>query len=402
MKGRLKHWNLDYNAKHLIILTAKHLVVQLLLERAHRDNLHEGTEYVRNMLQQEYWIIGLRNALRKVKSRCIKCRHRNANPIHLPMADLPRERLGEHVFSFNHTGVDYFVPLKVKFRSSSLWWNLRKTGSKLQEGYDGNLGQQNPQRQDTQHRNVSCRAGSHRKTPDSSKWRPWRFDSVHIKSFLAWTRERECTIPGIQWTLLQPEKIFQNGSSICRHDLEKMDSWISSTMESEIEVVKRTCAKPERRWVSLAIRWLCETLWVQTSRNHCDLHWQRRSCEISGSQNGTWRTKPASREVSASILRWCFRDQKQGRRCWRHFKWATKAIRPQKITFETEKNLEIVKTQKWSKLKIFTSWDRKSVHPPFLEGKTRGTRGYGRQLGLPPNCSGTQRTLMHQTHKCGY
>ena len=96
VKGRLKHSNLHYNAKRPILLTAKHPLVQLLLEKAHRDNLHEGTEYVRNMLQQEYWIIGLRNALRKRKSRCIKCRHRNANPIHPPMAYLPRARLDEH------------------------------------------------------------------------------------------------------------------------------------------------------------------------------------------------------------------------------------------------------------------------------------------------------------------
>ena len=120
VKGRLKHSNLDYNAKHPILLTAKHPVVQLLLEKAHRDNLHEGTEYVRNMLQQEYWIIGLRNALRKIKSRCIKCRHRNANPIHPPMADLPRERLDEHVFPFTHTGVDYFGPFEVKFLRRTL------------------------------------------------------------------------------------------------------------------------------------------------------------------------------------------------------------------------------------------------------------------------------------------
>ena len=120
VKGRLKHSNLDYNAKHPILLTAKHPVVQLLLEKAHRDNLHEGTEYARNMLQQEYWIIGLRNALRKIKSRCIKCRHRNANPIHPPMADLPRERLDEHVFPFTHTGVDYFGPIEVKFLRRTL------------------------------------------------------------------------------------------------------------------------------------------------------------------------------------------------------------------------------------------------------------------------------------------
>ena len=115
VKGRLKHSNLAYNAKHPILLTAKHPVVQLLLEKAHRDNLHEGTENVRNMLQQNYWIIGLRNALRKINSRCIKCRHRNANPIHPPMADLPLEQLDEHVVPFTHTGVDYFGPFKFEF-----------------------------------------------------------------------------------------------------------------------------------------------------------------------------------------------------------------------------------------------------------------------------------------------
>ena len=46
--------------------------------------------------------------------------------------------------------------------------------------------------------------------------------------------------------------------------------------------------------------------------------------------------EPASREVSASILRWHFRDRKQSRRSWRHFNSATKAMRHQEIIFETE------------------------------------------------------------------
>ena len=54
VKGRLKTSSLGFNAKHPILLTAKHQVVQLLLEKTHRDDLHEGTEYVKNMLQQEY------------------------------------------------------------------------------------------------------------------------------------------------------------------------------------------------------------------------------------------------------------------------------------------------------------------------------------------------------------
>ena len=70
---------------------------------------------MRNILQQEFWIIGLRNALRKIKSRCIKCRHRSANPVYPPMADPPRERLDEHVFPFSNTDVDCSGAIKVKF-----------------------------------------------------------------------------------------------------------------------------------------------------------------------------------------------------------------------------------------------------------------------------------------------
>ena len=57
-------------------------------------------------------------------------------------------------------------------------------------------------------------------------------------------------------------------------------------------------------------------------------------------------------------------QQSEIRKCCRHFKSATKAIRQQEILFETEKNLEFVKTQKWSELKIFTSWDRNFIQPP--------------------------------------
>ena len=43
VKGRLKHSNFDYKAKQPILLTAKHPVLPILFEKAHRDNLHEGT-----------------------------------------------------------------------------------------------------------------------------------------------------------------------------------------------------------------------------------------------------------------------------------------------------------------------------------------------------------------------
>ena len=126
LKDRLKHSNVDYKVKHPILLTAKHSVLQLLLDKAHGDNLNEGTKNVGNMLHQEYWIIGLKNALRKIKSRCVKCRHRNANPIQPPMADLPRERFHEHVYPLTDTRVEYFGLFEVKFlrRTMKRWCGL--------------------------------------------------------------------------------------------------------------------------------------------------------------------------------------------------------------------------------------------------------------------------------------
>ena len=133
VKGRLKCSNLEYNAKHPILLTARHPVVKILLERAHRDNLHE--EYLRNTIQQDYWIIGLRIALRISNRDVSKCRHRNANTINPPIADLPHEQLDEHVFPFNHNRNDYFRPSEVKFlRSTLIRWCCLFTCLKNESG----------------------------------------------------------------------------------------------------------------------------------------------------------------------------------------------------------------------------------------------------------------------------
>ena len=59
LKGRLRHADASYEMKHPILLSAKHPIVRKFIEDAHQSNYHEGTEYVRSILQQNYWIIGL-------------------------------------------------------------------------------------------------------------------------------------------------------------------------------------------------------------------------------------------------------------------------------------------------------------------------------------------------------
>ena len=79
-------------------------MVRKLIEDAHESNYHEGTEYVRSILQQKYWIIGLRNALRNVKKKCVKRRKQQVGGVQSFMADPPKERLEERVFPFVNTG----------------------------------------------------------------------------------------------------------------------------------------------------------------------------------------------------------------------------------------------------------------------------------------------------------
>ena len=123
LKGRLNKSMLPDETKHPILLSAKHPAIILFLRQAHVDNHHEGTEHVRNILQQQYWITGLRNALRRIKYSCVQCRKAASQPFQPHMADLPKERVQQNVYPFSNTGVDYFGPFEVTFfRKTVKYW----------------------------------------------------------------------------------------------------------------------------------------------------------------------------------------------------------------------------------------------------------------------------------------
>ena len=121
-KGRIGKSQLDFDAKHPILLHWKHHAVELFLRNEHKNNQHEGTEHVGNIVQQKMWILGIRNAWRSIKNKCVTCRKGRAQTILPVMADLPEERLDAST-AFTIVGVDYFGPFVVKIgrRNEKRW-----------------------------------------------------------------------------------------------------------------------------------------------------------------------------------------------------------------------------------------------------------------------------------------
>ena len=121
-KGRIGSCQLDFNAKHPILLHWKHKAVELFLRNEHKDNQLEGIEHARNIVQQKMWIPGIRNTLRSIKNKSVTCRKGIAQTIAPVMAYLTEERLDAST-AFINVGVDYSGPFIVKMgrRNENRW-----------------------------------------------------------------------------------------------------------------------------------------------------------------------------------------------------------------------------------------------------------------------------------------
>ena len=127
---------------------------------------------------------------------------------------------------------------------------------------------------------------------------------------------------------------------------------------------KWTYLKSERR----RTRSLCKTLWVQEETDRWNHYWQRPCYAITESHSDTWRAEPVSCKVSASILRWYFREQKK----------RLAMLAPHEISNQSHqkcllklKNLDFVRTLKMVKIDKFYHFGSKIcvLTPDFGKGK---------------------------------
>ena len=111
--GRLLHSNLPENSKHRVILPKNHHFSKLIITEYHNVG-HTGIEWTLNAVNQRFYIVGARNMLKVVRSRCIECRKLHARHVEQRMSDLPPERTMPFLQPFAYSGLDVFGPFRVK------------------------------------------------------------------------------------------------------------------------------------------------------------------------------------------------------------------------------------------------------------------------------------------------
>ena len=82
----------------------------------------EAVEYVTSVVQQKFWIPGLKNAMRSMKRDCVQCK-KLARAMDPRTSDIPVSRLKGMAYPVRKLGLDYFGPFQVKyFRKSVRKW----------------------------------------------------------------------------------------------------------------------------------------------------------------------------------------------------------------------------------------------------------------------------------------
>lgn len=124
--GRLRQANIKYETKHPIIIPKGSHLTKLLVLDAHKRTLHGGPQLMMNYLRSGFWIIRMRNEVKKIYRNCVTClRYSKRNTTQL-MGQLPQVRV-QPSKPFKASGVDLAGPINIRVSPGR--------GSKSYKGY---------------------------------------------------------------------------------------------------------------------------------------------------------------------------------------------------------------------------------------------------------------------------
>ena len=113
--GRVHGSDIPFEARHPALLPKRHAVTRLIVEQTHRDADHEmGVEHTISELRQRYWIIAVREAVKRVVRACPECIRRRRLPETQKMGSkLPSHAQPTHS-AFSHISVDFAGPFETR------------------------------------------------------------------------------------------------------------------------------------------------------------------------------------------------------------------------------------------------------------------------------------------------
>ncbi len=118
--GRLQFSELSDAAKHPKVMPEKHYLTALIIRGVHEDQRHSGTSHVLASVRENYWVLRGRAAVKRQLKACVMCRRLYRATEDQQMAPLVKEQLAPNQPPFTYVGVDYFGPLYVRCRRSTV------------------------------------------------------------------------------------------------------------------------------------------------------------------------------------------------------------------------------------------------------------------------------------------
>lgn len=104
--GRISRAKINFDQRHPILLPKSDPFVILLIEYYHKLYCHTGAHLLQSILSQQFWILSVRDVIRKCIWKCNLCFRFHPKPSFPMMSDLPYERVNQ-AKAFLNTGVDY-------------------------------------------------------------------------------------------------------------------------------------------------------------------------------------------------------------------------------------------------------------------------------------------------------
>jgi hypothetical protein len=115
VRTKITEWENMENFKYPVLLPSNYQLVTLLIQQYHLRLLHAGLHTVLPELRENFWILKGRRTVRKVLSKCVRCKRHEQQGIQVAPGTFPEDRVRD-ASVFEVAGIDLAGPLFLKER----------------------------------------------------------------------------------------------------------------------------------------------------------------------------------------------------------------------------------------------------------------------------------------------